>query len=85
MLCGMEPIGRAPQSSRGCGVHPLGAGLIPAHAQQRISLAAQGMTPFSPEQPAPCVGAHVPGDQSSSATSHSEAMQSPSLEISKPN
>lgn len=44
------------QSPSGGGATKQPGRLIPAQAQQRISPAVQGMTPFSPKQPVPCAG-----------------------------
>lgn len=44
------------QSPSGGGATKQPGRLVPAQAQQRISPAVQGMTPFSPKQPVPCAG-----------------------------
>lgn len=74
MLPGTEPIGRGRQEAAGGSrAHPSGTGLIPARTAARCT-GSPGHDPFSPEQPAPCAGAPAPGEQSSSAAGHSDAI-----------
>lgn len=75
----------APQSSQGLLCASLGSGAHPGPCTAAHFTAGQGMTPSLQNNLLLVLGVPVPGEQSSSATGHSEAMQSPSLEIFKTN
>lgn len=79
-----SPPGRGRhKAAGGSTAHPSGTGLIPAHAQSAFQRQPRARSPSLQNNLFLTLAVRVPGEQSSSAAGHSEAMQSPSLEIFK--